>query len=147
MPATTPPIAGIFSRDRQSLIHHRDDIPGRQAAGNIRWAEEGADHTVFVDEDGRRRRHVFTMFPRSGVHYLNRINKFVAAICHNDQVRKVLLRLLRVIRTIDRNACGPDTLCGRRRRALIVNFDYIPWLWVTTRRQRRNELSTGSPRS
>ena len=139
--------AAARSAGRQLLIHDRQGLGDRQAAGDITGAEEGPYHTMFINEHRRRRRHVFTMFPRSGVHYLNRINKFVAAICHNDQVRKVLLRLLRVIRTIDRNACGPDTLCGRRRRALIVNFDYIPWLWVTTRRQRRNELSTGSPRS
>jgi hypothetical protein len=58
---------------------------------------------MLVDEDGRRRRHVLTVLARSSMQYLDRINELVVGICHDDQMRKVLLRLLRVIQTIDRN--------------------------------------------
>jgi hypothetical protein len=61
------------------------------------------DHTVFIDEDGGRRRHVLTVFARSRVQYLDCINELSVGICHDDQVRKVVLRLLRVIQTIDGN--------------------------------------------
>ena len=67
---------------------------------------------MFIDKDGRRRRYVLTVFARSRVQYFDRINEFVVGICHDDQVRNVLLRLLRVIQTIDRNGDDAGVALG-----------------------------------
>jgi len=58
---------------------------------------------VFIDEDGGRCRHVLTVFPRSRVQHFSRVNQLVLMIGHDCQVRKILLRLLGVLQTIDRN--------------------------------------------
>ena len=78
---------------RALVIHNRQHFPGRQAPGDTRGAEEGADDTVFIDEDGGRNRHVLAVFPRSSVQHRNRVNQLVVLIGHNCQVRKILLRL------------------------------------------------------
>ena len=100
------------SRNCQFLIHHRQHLAGRQAAADIRGAEQGADHTAFVDENGSRRRHVVTAFPRPRVQHRNRVHELVFVIGHDGQMRKLLLRLLGVIQTIDRNGDNAGVALG-----------------------------------
>jgi hypothetical protein len=108
------------SWERQLAFHHCQDLAGRQAAGNIRGAEEGADHTVFIDEDGRRRRHVLTVFPRSRVQHRNRVYQLVVMIGHDCQLRKSLLRLPGVIQTIDRNGDDAGVALGE---SVVMRFE------------------------
>src|SRR6516225_642951 len=68
---------------RPLVIHNRQHFPGRQAPGDTRGAEEGADDTAFIDDDGGRNRHVLAVFPRSSVQHRNRVNQLVALIGHN----------------------------------------------------------------
>ena len=84
---------------RPLIIHTRQHFPGRQAPSDTRGAEEGANHTVLIDEDGRRNRHVLAVFPHSSVQHRNRVSQLVVMIGHNCKVRKILLRFLGVIRT------------------------------------------------
>ena len=60
------------------------------------------------------------MFARSSVQYLDRIDEFVVGICHDDQVRNVLLRLLRVIQTIDRNGDDAGVALGE---SVVMRFE------------------------
>ena len=73
---------------------------------------KGADHTVFIDEDGRRRRHVLTVFPRSRMQHRNRVYQLVVMIGHDTELRKILLRLLGLIQTIDRNGDDAGVALG-----------------------------------
>ena len=84
---------------RPLVIHNRQHFPGRQAPGDTRVAEVGADDTVFIDEDGGRNRHVLAVFAHSSVQHRNRVNQLVVMIGHNCQVWKIQLRFLGVIRT------------------------------------------------
>jgi hypothetical protein len=67
---------------------------------------------VFIDEDGCRRRHVFTVFARSRVQHRDRIDQLVVMIGHDYQLRKILLCLLGVIQTIDRNGDDAGVALG-----------------------------------
>lgn len=73
------------------LVHCRKNLAGRQAAANIRGSEEGANHTVLIDEDRRRRRHVLTVFPRARVQYRILSSNWEA----DDAVQEAWFRLTR----------------------------------------------------
>jgi hypothetical protein len=81
------------SPNRRVLIHHLQDVAGQQPAGNAGGAEESADHAVFIDEHGRWRGDVLTVFACSNMQHLDRIDQFVVGVCHDDQMRKFLFSL------------------------------------------------------
>src|SRR5262249_40226403 len=102
-----------FSRDGQVLIHRRQDLAGRQAAGYTSWAEEGADHTVFINEDGRRRRYILTVSSRPRVQHRDRVDQLVLMIGHDRHVRQILLCQLGVIQTIAGNGDDAGVALGK----------------------------------
>jgi hypothetical protein len=81
---------------------------------------EAPDHSVPVDEDGRRNGRVLTVFSSSDVEYRDRVDQLVAMIRHDGQVRKIPLDLLGVIQAIGRNGDDASAALGE---FVVVRFE------------------------